>query len=143
MGAFFSSYMGKNVDNMDISTPFIKIPLPNWRLNYNGFSKIKGVDKIKRPDGTKKNYESLLADIAMAVWDYKEIHNSYSNVVKETERESDSLSTEDGDSSFDPDNTGPTGADNIQNRELDPEGDSSKIGSTGTDNINLYNEIHI
>lgn len=56
MGAFFSSYMGKNVDNMDISTPFIKIPLPNWRLNYNGFSKIKGVDKIFQSLSLTHNY---------------------------------------------------------------------------------------
>ena len=46
MGAFFSAYMGKDAENMDISTPFIKIPLPNWRLTYNGFSKIKGIDKV-------------------------------------------------------------------------------------------------
>ncbi len=46
MGAFFSAYMGKDAEKMDISTPFIKIPLPNWRLTYNGFSKIKGIDKV-------------------------------------------------------------------------------------------------
>jgi len=46
MAAFFASYMGKDRDNMDISTPFLKIPLPNWRLNYNGFTKIKGMNKI-------------------------------------------------------------------------------------------------
>ncbi|MBR4135091.1 MAG: cell surface protein SprA [Bacteroidales bacterium] len=46
MGAFFSAYMGKDAENMDISSPFLKIPLPNWRLTYNGFSKIKGIDKV-------------------------------------------------------------------------------------------------
>lgn len=37
----------------------------------------------RKIDETKKNYESLLADIVMAVCDYKEIHNSYSNVVNQ------------------------------------------------------------
>ena len=46
MGAFFSAYMGKDAEKMDLSTPFLKIPLPNWRLTYNGFSKIKGIDKV-------------------------------------------------------------------------------------------------
>ena len=46
MGAFFAAYMGKDAETMDLSTPFLKIPLPNWRLTYNGFSKIKGIDKV-------------------------------------------------------------------------------------------------
>lgn len=56
MGAFFSSYMGKNLETMDVTTPFIKIPLPNWRLNYNGFSKIKGVDKYFQSLSLTHNY---------------------------------------------------------------------------------------
>lgn len=46
MASFFAAYMGKDRDKMDISSPFLKIPLPNWRLNYNGFTKIKGMNKI-------------------------------------------------------------------------------------------------
>ncbi len=46
MNAFFATYMGKDASKMDLSGPFLKIPLPNWRVNYNGFSKIKGVDKV-------------------------------------------------------------------------------------------------
>ena len=46
MAAFFVSYMGKDADKADISSPFLKIPLPNWRLNYNGFTKIKGMNKV-------------------------------------------------------------------------------------------------
>jgi len=56
MGAFFSAYMGKDVEKMDVSTPFLKIPLPNWRLNYNGFSKIKGVDKYFQSLSLTHNY---------------------------------------------------------------------------------------
>lgn len=43
--AFLSTYGGKNSAKMDVSSPFPKIPLPNWRLNYTGFTKIKGVSK--------------------------------------------------------------------------------------------------
>ena len=56
MGAFFASYLGKDAANTDISTPFLKIPLPNWRLNYNGFSKIKGVDKVFQSLSLVHNY---------------------------------------------------------------------------------------
>lgn len=43
--AFLSTYGGKNSATVDVSSPFPKIPLPNWRLNYTGFTKIKGVNK--------------------------------------------------------------------------------------------------
>ncbi len=56
MNAFFASYMGKDASKMDISSPFLKIPLPNWRLNYNGFSKIKGVDKVFQSLSLIHNY---------------------------------------------------------------------------------------
>lgn len=56
MGAFFASYLGKDAANMDVSTPFLKIPLPNWRLNYNGFTKIKGVDKVFQSLSLVHNY---------------------------------------------------------------------------------------
>ncbi len=54
--AFAAAYMGKNPGKMDISTPFMKIPLPNWRLNYNGFTKIKGMDKIFQSLSLVHNY---------------------------------------------------------------------------------------
>lgn len=56
MGAFFASYMGKDPAKMDISSPFIKIPLPNWRLNYNGFTKLKGMNKIFQSLSLVHNY---------------------------------------------------------------------------------------
>lgn len=43
--AFLSTYGGKNSSTVDIKSPFPKIPLPNWRLNYTGFTKLKGVNK--------------------------------------------------------------------------------------------------
>lgn len=46
MGAFFTTYMNKNPQKADLSSPFLKIPLPNWRLNYNGLTKLKGMNKV-------------------------------------------------------------------------------------------------
>ena len=43
--AFLNVYTGKNRSTMAVGTPFLKLPLPNWRLNYTGFTKIKGVNK--------------------------------------------------------------------------------------------------
>ncbi len=44
--AFLTAYAGKKVDKVDVTSPFPKFPLPNWRLNYTGFTKIKGVQKV-------------------------------------------------------------------------------------------------
>lgn len=44
--AFLATYGGKNPDKLDVSTPFLKIPLPNWRINYTGLTKLKNVRKV-------------------------------------------------------------------------------------------------
>lgn len=44
--AFLCAYAGKNSSTVDVTSPFPKLPLPNWRLNYTGFTKIKGVQKV-------------------------------------------------------------------------------------------------
>ncbi len=46
ISAFLAAYGGQNVKTLDISSPFVKVPLPNWRLNYTGLTKIKGVNKV-------------------------------------------------------------------------------------------------
>ncbi|MBP5562463.1 MAG: cell surface protein SprA, partial [Bacteroidales bacterium] len=56
MGAFFTTYLGKDAQNADIFSPFLKIPLPNWRLNYNGLTKIKGMDKVFQSFSLIHNY---------------------------------------------------------------------------------------
>ena len=45
MYAFLAAYSGKDPNTSPINTPLIKIPLPNWRITYNGLSKIPGIDK--------------------------------------------------------------------------------------------------
>ena len=44
--AFIAAYSGRSANKVDVSSPFPKIPMPNWRLNYTGFTKIKGVNKV-------------------------------------------------------------------------------------------------
>ena len=46
VAAFLAAYGGKDPGKVDVSSPFPKIPLPNWRINYTGFTKIKGVNKV-------------------------------------------------------------------------------------------------
>jgi cell surface protein SprA len=56
MGAFMTTYMGKDAEKADIFSPFLKIPLPNWRLNYNGLTKIKGMEKVFQSFSLIHNY---------------------------------------------------------------------------------------
>jgi cell surface protein SprA len=43
--AFLAAYGHRDINKINVSSPFLKIPLPNWRLAYNGFTKLKGVNK--------------------------------------------------------------------------------------------------
>ncbi|CAN5440362.1 cell surface protein SprA [soil metagenome] len=43
--AFISAYTGKSLNDVTLN-PFKLIPLPNWRITYNGLSKMKGFDKL-------------------------------------------------------------------------------------------------
>ncbi len=44
--AFISAYLGKDPQQVSLSTPFIRFPLPNWNVNYTGLSKIPGLNRI-------------------------------------------------------------------------------------------------
>ncbi|MCQ2285914.1 MAG: cell surface protein SprA [Bacteroidales bacterium] len=45
VSAFLATYGGRKSSNVGLS-PFTKIPLPNWRLNYSGLTKVKGMNKV-------------------------------------------------------------------------------------------------
>ena len=45
--AFLAAYAGRNPGSIGLSA-FPKIPLPNWRITYDGFSKIRAMKKIFR-----------------------------------------------------------------------------------------------
>ncbi|MDR1180463.1 MAG: cell surface protein SprA, partial [Bacteroidales bacterium] len=44
--AFWAAYSGKSTSSIAINSPLLKIPLPNWRISYNGITKIPGVNKV-------------------------------------------------------------------------------------------------
>jgi cell surface protein SprA len=46
MYSFLSAYLGKDAKKMNVSTPFLTVPLPNWQLRYNGLTKIKAMAKV-------------------------------------------------------------------------------------------------
>jgi cell surface protein SprA len=56
MGAFFTAYLSKDPSKSDIFSPFLKIPLPNWRINYNGLTKIKGMNRVFQTFTLNHNY---------------------------------------------------------------------------------------
>jgi cell surface protein SprA len=43
--AFLAAYSGKNAATINL-TPFPSTPLPNWRLDYTGLTKIKGIKDL-------------------------------------------------------------------------------------------------
>jgi len=43
--AFIAAYRGKEARDISLN-PFPKTPLPNWRLDYNGLSRVKGLSDI-------------------------------------------------------------------------------------------------
>lgn len=43
--AFLAAYRGKDANSADLN-PFPKTPLPNWRLNYTGLSRLKGIRDV-------------------------------------------------------------------------------------------------
>ncbi|MES2732182.1 MAG: cell surface protein SprA [Bacteroidota bacterium] len=45
LGAFLAAYSGKDPKTMNLS-PFPAIPLPNWRVDYAGLSRLEGLKKI-------------------------------------------------------------------------------------------------
>jgi cell surface protein SprA len=56
MYSFMSAYMGRNPQKMQIKTPFLTVPLPNWQLRYNGLTKIKSVAKVFQNFSINHNY---------------------------------------------------------------------------------------
>ena len=80
MGAFMTTYLSIDKEKGNIFSPFLKIPLPNWRLNYNGLTKIKGMNKVFQSFSITHNYTcnynigSYSTNIA-----YRQDENGYPN----------------------------------------------------------------
>jgi len=56
MYSFMATYMGKSSKKLNVSNPFLKMPLPNWQLRYNGLTKIKAVGKVFQTFSINHNY---------------------------------------------------------------------------------------
>ena len=59
--AFLSAYSGQDASSVNVSSPFPKIPIPNWRLTFNGLTKIKSVGKLFRTVNITHGYRSMLS----------------------------------------------------------------------------------
>lgn len=55
--AFVAAYSGKSTDQVKLS-PFPKIPLPNWRFDYSGLSKIEALKEIFSSVSISHSYKS-------------------------------------------------------------------------------------
>jgi cell surface protein SprA len=59
MPAFIAAYTGQDANNTDLNT-FNTLPKPNWRLTYNGFSKLDIFKKIFKSFNITHSYQSTL-----------------------------------------------------------------------------------
>ena len=59
--SFLAAYAGKDAGKLNISTPFPSFPVPNWRVTFNGLTKIKAVGKLFRSVNITHGYRSMLS----------------------------------------------------------------------------------
>ena len=55
--SFLAAYLGKDPNDVELN-PFPKTPLPNWRLDYRGLSRIKGLSDIFSSINVTHSYSS-------------------------------------------------------------------------------------
>jgi cell surface protein SprA len=55
--AFFAAYSGKDPLTVNIS-PFLKFPMPNWRIEYSGLSQLEGFKKLFSAFTVNHDYKS-------------------------------------------------------------------------------------
>jgi len=59
--AFLSAYSGQSSSDVKISNPFPTFPIPNWRITFNGLTKIKSIGKLFRSINITHGYRSMLS----------------------------------------------------------------------------------
>jgi cell surface protein SprA len=59
--AFIAAYNGNDPNSVGLGTTFSKIPLPNWRIQYNGITKMAWAKKIWTSVNLSHGYTSTLA----------------------------------------------------------------------------------
>lgn len=57
--SFIAAYKGTNASNVNLD-PFKTIPLPNWRISYNGITKMKWAKKIFSSFTVRSGYKSVM-----------------------------------------------------------------------------------
>lgn len=58
--AFLAAYTGRDPNNIELGDIRNTMPMPNWKLTYNGLAKIKGLDKIFSSFSLSHGYKSTL-----------------------------------------------------------------------------------
>ena len=59
--SFLSAYSGQSSSEVKIDNPFPTFPIPNWRITFNGLTKIKAISKIFRSINITHGYRSMLS----------------------------------------------------------------------------------
>ncbi len=59
--AFLAAYSGQGASSVKINSPFPSIPIPNWRVTFNGLTKIKSIGKVFRTINISHGYRSMLS----------------------------------------------------------------------------------
>lgn len=58
--AFLAAYSGRDANNVELGDVRNTMPMPNWKLTYNGLSKMPGLDKIFSSFSLTHGYKSTL-----------------------------------------------------------------------------------
>ncbi|NOY50897.1 MAG: cell surface protein SprA [Chlorobi bacterium] len=59
--SFLSAYSGGNSSTIGIASPFPKFPIPNWKVSFNGLTRIKPIGKLFRSFNITHGYRSMLS----------------------------------------------------------------------------------
>lgn len=77
--AFLATYAGKDINAVALTrTP--KMPLPNWRINYSGLSRIKSLKKVFSSISLRHSYKAgyEVGNFTSSL-QYNDVTNNYSN----------------------------------------------------------------
>lgn len=77
--AFLAAYTGKDAAKVDL-TAFPAIPLPNWKITYNGMSKLKGIKEYASNISISHGYQSTYS-----VGNFQTVIDTSRNLVASTD----------------------------------------------------------
>ncbi len=59
--SFLGSYSGQGTGSINISNPFPKFPIPNWKITFNGLTNIEAIGKVFRTINITSGYRAMLS----------------------------------------------------------------------------------